>query len=151
MNKTAYVGIIVVLIVAASGFYLLKGRDWDGDESYEYETSEQTENATTTPSEATGSVTSVATTTTTTTSSTPMASTFTMAEVAKHAGRSSCYSVVRGGVYDFTKWISTHPGGEKAILGTCGKDGTNMFEKQHGGKGAPEKALASMKIGTLAQ
>lgn len=146
MNKTAYVGIIVVLIVAASGYYLLKGRDWDGDESYEYQTSEQTENATSTPSETTGSVTS-----TTTTTVTSAAATFTMAEVAKHNDRTSCYSAVRGGVYDFTKWIATHPGGEKAILGTCGKDGTKMFEKQHGGKGAPEKALASMKIGTLAQ
>jgi cytochrome b involved in lipid metabolism len=147
MNKTAYVGIIVVLIIAVSGYYLVKGRDWDGDEAYEYETSEQTESATNTPSEtANGGSSATATTT-----NTPAASTFTMAEVAKHADRSSCYSVVRGGVYDFTKWISTHPGGEKAILGTCGKDGTSMFEKQHGGKGAPEKALASMKIGTLAQ
>lgn len=35
MNKTAYIGFVVLVIIAASGYFLTKGRDWDGDESYE--------------------------------------------------------------------------------------------------------------------
>lgn len=77
--------------------------------------------------------------------------TFTMAEVALHANTTSCYSVVNGSVYDLTTWIPKHPGGERAIKGICGKDGTDGFNGKHGGKPQPESTLASFKIGVLAQ
>ena len=83
--------------------------------------------------------------------STTPARTFTVAEVATHNSQTSCYSIVRGAVYDLTAWIGQHPGGSKAILGICGKDGTAAFEGQHGGKGGPEKALTNFKIGVVAQ
>ncbi|MCX7589986.1 MAG: cytochrome b5 domain-containing protein, partial [Patescibacteria group bacterium] len=57
--------------------------------------------------------------------------------------------VIRENVYDLTSWITKHPGGEKAILNLCGKDGTSLFEKQHGGEKIPEDALAKFKIGKL--
>lgn len=75
--------------------------------------------------------------------------TFTMAEVALHADTTSCYSVINGSVYDLTTWIPKHPGGERAIKGICGKDGSDGFNRKHGGKPQQESTLALFKIGTL--
>ena len=79
------------------------------------------------------------------------AKTFTLVDVAAHATVASCYSAVNGNVYDLTSWISKHPGGEKAILGICGKDGTSAFTGKHGGQEKPEAALKYFLIGTLAK
>lgn len=81
----------------------------------------------------------------------PQPGTYTMAQIATHNTESSCWSVIRGGVYDLTSWIARHPGGKQAIMGLCGKDGTAAFERQHGGSGRPESTLAGFKIGVLAQ
>jgi len=70
-------------------------------------------------------------------------------EVQTHNSKQSCWSVIRGKVYNLTAWISKHPGGEKAILNICGKDGTVFFVNQHGGKDGPEKALSQFEIGEL--
>lgn len=75
----------------------------------------------------------------------------TMAEVAQHASRESCYTVIRGEVYDLTGWIANHPGGQAAILGLCGRDGTDAFMNQHGGSSRQENILAGFRIGTLVQ
>ncbi|MCX7589544.1 MAG: cytochrome b5 domain-containing protein, partial [Patescibacteria group bacterium] len=61
-----------------------------------------------------------------------------MSDIEKHNTKESCWSVIRENVYDLTSWITKHPGGEKAILNLCGKDGTSLFEKQHGGEKIPE-------------
>lgn len=74
---------------------------------------------------------------------------YSLLEVQKHNSKESCWTVIRKEVYDLTQWISKHPGGEKAILNICGKDGTDLFEKQHGGKDKPESALLQFKIGQL--
>jgi cytochrome b involved in lipid metabolism len=82
---------------------------------------------------------------------TQAAGTFTMAQVAVHNSRTSCYSVIRGSVYDLTSYIDTHPGGPQKILSICGKDGSALFEDQHGGSAKQENMLATLKIGVLAQ
>jgi cytochrome b involved in lipid metabolism len=74
---------------------------------------------------------------------------YTMVEVAKHTDRSSCWTVIRGEVYDVTAAIDKHKGGPDKILSLCGKDGTSGFVGQHGGKEKPETALEQAKIGTL--
>ena len=76
---------------------------------------------------------------------------YTSAQVAQHADTSSCWSIIGGGVYDLTSYVSRHPGGERNILKICGKDGTRSFEGQHGGDTKPEKTLASLYIGALIQ
>ncbi len=76
---------------------------------------------------------------------------FTMVEVASHNSRASCYSAIRGNVYDLTSWIGNHPGGSSKILGLCGSDGTSIFEKQHGGSEQQEDTLAGFKVGTLSK
>jgi cytochrome b involved in lipid metabolism len=52
-------------------------------------------------------------------------------------------------VYDLTRWISDHPGGEQAILSICGKDGSSAFDNQHGGQSKPERILAGYEIAPL--
>ena len=76
-------------------------------------------------------------------------SSYSKAEVAKHASGKSCWSIVNGNVYDLTKWIGQHPGGPAVIEAICGKDGTASFDSQHMGQQRPENILASYKIGTL--
>lgn len=82
---------------------------------------------------------------------TPTVKTFTKTEVAAHASKTDCFSIVRGNVYNLTSWIGQHPGGESAILSLCGKDGTAAFEGQHGGAAQQEKVLASFKVGVVAK
>lgn len=82
-------------------------------------------------------------------SSTATKAALTMAEVAKHADATSCYSVVNKNVYDLTKWIDQHPGGAKRILDMCGQDATAAYEAQHGGQNRPEQILKQYLIGPL--
>lgn len=76
---------------------------------------------------------------------------YTLVQVALHNKSSDCWSVVSGGVYNLTSWISQHPGGASAIISLCGIDGTAGFTAQHGGQGNPAAELASLKIGVLQQ
>jgi len=74
---------------------------------------------------------------------------FTAAEVATHNSETSCYTIIRGNVYDVTAFIPKHPGGTKPILTGCGTDNTDTFVKKHGGQEKMEQTLETMKIGTL--
>jgi cytochrome b involved in lipid metabolism len=82
-------------------------------------------------------------------SATPMVAQYSFEDVAQHASEASCWTVVNQLVYDVTSFIRKHPGGAKNILKICGKDGTSLFEGQHGGDMKPEQMLASFKIGEL--
>ncbi len=74
---------------------------------------------------------------------------YTLVEIATHSDAISCWSAINGNVYNLTKWIAQHPGGEGAILSICGKDGSAAFNNQHGGQSKPENILATFKIGAL--
>jgi len=77
--------------------------------------------------------------------------TYSIADVAMHASKESCWTAVDGSVYDLTLFISQHPGGESNIMKICGIDGTEAFSAQHGRNRGANEELASLKIGTLAQ
>lgn len=70
--------------------------------------------------------------------------------MAKHGTASSCWTAIDGNVYDVTDWITRHPGGQRPILGLCGKDGSSAFDNQHGGQSRPAAELKQFLIGTLA-
>ena len=72
-----------------------------------------------------------------------------MAIVAQHSTAASCWSAINGSVYDLTKWIGKHPGGQQAIKGICGKDGSAAFNGEHGGQQKQADVLASFRIGAL--
>lgn len=76
-------------------------------------------------------------------------SAYTFADVSNHNSATSCWSAVNGNVYDLTSWVNAHPGGRAAILMICGKDGSPLFNTQHGGEGKPASILAKYKIGSL--
>jgi len=80
----------------------------------------------------------------------PLPARIMMAEVAQHNNEASCWTAIRGTVYDITAFIDKHPGGDRGILRLCGIDGTERFENEHGGQKKPEQTLTSFEIGALA-
>jgi cytochrome b involved in lipid metabolism len=74
-----------------------------------------------------------------------------MEKVKANNTASSCWSVIRGKVYDLTNWINSHPGGSGAIRGLCGTDGSAEFSAKHQGQSNPESRLTSYLLGPLAQ
>jgi len=79
-----------------------------------------------------------------------ISTTYTAADLKKHASAKSCWSAINGNVYDLTEWISQHPGGEGVIKALCGIDGSKMFDSQHGGESRPVSTLINYKIGKYA-
>lgn len=75
--------------------------------------------------------------------------TYTAQEVAAHNDAASCWSAIDGAVYDLTEWIAQHPGGERAILGLCGVDGSAAFHAQHGDAKQQADILINYKIGSI--
>lgn len=52
-----------------------------------------------------------------------------------------CWTVISGDVYDLTKWITSHPGGQGSIISLCGRDGTASFFAMHGNQSKPQSRL----------
>lgn len=52
----------------------------------------------------------------------------TAAEVAKHKSRNNLWCTIGGKVYDVTKFVDEHPGGEEVLLEHAGADATEAFE-----------------------
>lgn len=80
---------------------------------------------------------------------TTAATTFTAADVAKHASAADCWTIVSGSVYNLTNWIKQHPGGVGPIEGMCGVDATAAYLAQHQGDKSPTAALNQFKVGTV--
>lgn len=76
---------------------------------------------------------------------------YAMTDVATHANKESCWTAIDGNVYDLSGWISKHPGGEKAILGICGVDGTSTFRRMHKSNPKQENILTGFLIGFLSK
>lgn len=86
---------------------------------------------------------------------------FTPEEVARHASKNDCWTIISGNVYDITTYINRHPGGAE-IVRACGKDANSLFDSrktedgQPVGTGTPHsqtarEQLTTLKIGTLAE
>jgi cytochrome b involved in lipid metabolism len=96
----------------------------------------------------TGSDTAPASASITSTPSTATA--YTLAQVAENNSKSSCWTIIDGNVYDITKYVPNHPGGEEQILKICGKDGTALFAKPMEHKeGDASGVLTEFQIGIL--
>ncbi|CAA0841614.1 Cytochrome b5 isoform B [Striga hermonthica] len=57
-----------------------------------------------------------------------MASVFTLAEVSEHNTSKDCWLVISGKVYDVTKFLEDHPGGDEVLVSSTGKDATAEFD-----------------------
>lgn len=77
---------------------------------------------------------------------------YTLSDISQHNNRDDCWTTIDGGVYNVTKFVSRHKGGDK-ILNACGVDATALFTgvspmgRVH--SAMAHKILSSMKIGTL--
>ncbi|NXQ57095.1 CYB5B protein, partial [Anthoscopus minutus] len=49
-------------------------------------------------------------------------------EVAKRNARRETWLVIHGRVYDVTRFLEEHPGGEEVLLEQAGRDATESFE-----------------------
>lgn len=49
-------------------------------------------------------------------------------EVNKHNSRDDVWVIVNGKVYDVTKFLDEHPGGEEVLMDVAGRDCTKEFE-----------------------
>lgn len=57
---------------------------------------------------------------------------YTIEEVKQHNTDSDAWTVVNGKIYNFTSYISLHPGGRK-IMKAAGKDSSKLFKIFHKG------------------
>ncbi|KAK4482953.1 hypothetical protein RD792_010126 [Penstemon davidsonii] len=57
-----------------------------------------------------------------------MAKLFTLAEISEHNTNKDCWLLINGKVYDVTKFLEDHPGGDEVLVNATGKDATDDFE-----------------------
>ena len=83
-----------------------------------------------------------------------MSKTLTLAEVAAHDREDDCYLIIgnerTGGakVYDVTKYLEDHPGGDAVLLELAGKHADDMFEDIGHSMNARQQ-LKEFLVGTL--
>ncbi|TKY66111.1 Cytochrome b5 [Spatholobus suberectus] len=53
---------------------------------------------------------------------------YTLAEVSEHNNSKDCWLIIDGKVYNVTKFLDDHPGGDDVLLSSTAKDATDDFE-----------------------
>ncbi|PWW76300.1 hypothetical protein C7212DRAFT_358047 [Tuber magnatum] len=56
---------------------------------------------------------------------------YTLEDIAAHANPKDCWILIKGTVYDVTKFLPQHPGGAEVILSYAGADATGAYESFH--------------------
>ena len=78
-----------------------------------------------------------------------MTTTYTRAEVAKHASADDNWIIIDDTVYDVSKFARFHPGGRAFIDGVAGQDATKQFYSFHR-QDVLRSMAAKYAIGTIA-
>jgi cytochrome b involved in lipid metabolism len=73
---------------------------------------------------------------------------YTYQDVAEHNTKKDLFLVVHDKVYDCTKFIDEHPGGEEVMLDVAGQDSTEAFEDV-GHSDEARETLEQLLVGTL--
>ncbi|XP_055710701.1 uncharacterized protein LOC129806260 [Phlebotomus papatasi] len=68
-------------------------------------------------------------------------------EVANHDSASDCWIVIYDRIYDVTKFLKLHPGGDYLLLENAGRDATIAFR----GSGHSQEAVDSLKKWMIGQ
>ncbi|RKF81913.1 putative cytochrome b5 [Golovinomyces cichoracearum] len=77
-----------------------------------------------------------------------MSKVFTYAEVSEHSEKEDLYMVIEEKVYDVSKFVDEHPGGEEVMLDVAGQDATEAFNDV-GHSDEAREILSRMHIGDL--
>ncbi|KAJ3000998.1 hypothetical protein HDV02_000067 [Globomyces sp. JEL0801] len=77
-----------------------------------------------------------------------MTKVFTAKQVEEHSLRNDCYMVIEGKVYDVTKFLEDHPGGEEVMIELAGRDATDAFD-EIGHSDDARELLKEMLVGEL--
>lgn len=148
--KKFLVLISILLLLMVTGCDVADTPDYlENEEESEEVTQDQTEEGQDDDEEGSEGVSTEQTAGDTTEADTEVAAEYTMASVATHNSKDSCWTVINGNVYDLTGWISKHPGGAGNILKICGIDGTAAFEGQHGGSNHAGSTLTEYFLAPL--
>ncbi|BEI80212.1 hypothetical protein CcaverHIS002_0107410 [Cutaneotrichosporon cavernicola] len=79
-----------------------------------------------------------------------MAATYSLADLKTHKTRKSLWLSIHHSVYDVTKFIDEHPGGDEVLLEEAGRDATEAFEDV-GHSDEARELLKTLLIGKLNQ
>ncbi|KFH46388.1 cytochrome b5-like protein [Hapsidospora chrysogenum ATCC 11550] len=77
-----------------------------------------------------------------------MSQEYTYQDVAEHNTKKDVFMVIHDKVYDATKFIDEHPGGEEVMLDVAGQDATEAFEDV-GHSDEARETLDQLLVGTL--
>ncbi|KAK4154354.1 putative membrane bound hemo protein [Chaetomidium leptoderma] len=69
-------------------------------------------------------------------------------DVAEHNTKKDLYVVIHDQIYDVTKFVDEHPGGEEVMLDVAGQDATEAFEDV-GHSDEARETLGPLKVGEL--
>ncbi|KAL2756029.1 hypothetical protein ACRALDRAFT_1050690 [Sodiomyces alcalophilus JCM 7366] len=69
-------------------------------------------------------------------------------DVAEHNTKKDLYVVIHDKIYDITKFVDEHPGGEEVLLDVAGQDSTEAFEDV-GHSDEARETLAQFEVGVL--
>ncbi len=141
-NKIKLLGIIAILVIISGIVFITKQKNSNTANINYSSNQKNVETVTPTTQE-------ISTINSNIPNTTPEVKFYTLAEVSTHNKQSDCWTTINGSVYNLTEWIAEHPGGEGAILGLCGIDGSTAFNTQHGGQKRPASYLDSFKVGEL--
>jgi len=75
--------------------------------------------------------------------------TYTLEEVAQHNEKKSVWVLIHDNIYDVTKFLEEHPGGEEVLIEQAGRDATEAFEDV-GHSSDARDLMKQYKIGELA-
>jgi cytochrome b involved in lipid metabolism len=77
-----------------------------------------------------------------------MSKVYTLSEVAVHNTSKDCWLIIDGKVYDVTKFLEEHPGGDEVLLSATGKDATDDFEDV-GHSNSAREMMAEYLVGEI--
>ncbi|ETS78035.1 cytochrome b5 [Pestalotiopsis fici W106-1] len=73
---------------------------------------------------------------------------YTYQDVAEHNTKKDLFMVIHDKIYDCTKFVDEHPGGEEVMLDVGGQDATEAFEDV-GHSDEARETLEQLLVGTL--